>query len=163
MNRAIVVIGPSGNGKSTLASALAEQLNWTFIEGDAHHPPRNVAKMASGEPLTDEDRVPFLENIGRALATVEHGAVASCSALRRAYRDRLRAFCPEVLFVWPQVPREELRRRMEGRKGHYMPASLLDSQIAAFETPQDDERFVAIDGCMPVPVQVREIVSGLHE
>jgi len=162
VSRSLIVIGPSGNGKSSLARALAERLDWTFIEGDRHHPPANLAKMARGEPLTDADRAPFLDSIGRALAEAEHGAVASCSALRRAYRDRLRAFAPQALLVWPQVPREELRRRMNAREGHFMPPSLLDSQLATFEPPGTDEATITVNGCLAVPEQVALIVRRVN-
>jgi len=161
MAGALIVIGPSGNGKSTLAHALAERLGRVFVEGDQHHPPENLAKMARAEPLTDADREPFLDSVGRALAEAEHGAVASCSALRRAYRDRLCAFDPQAVLVWPQVPREELRRRMLERQGHYMPASLLDSQLAAFEPPTADEETIVVNGCLPVEEQVALVLRLL--
>ena len=159
MSGSLIVIGPSGNGKSTLARILAERLGWAFVEGDLHHPPANLAKMARGEPLDDADRAPFLDSVGRALAEAEHGAVASCSALRRAYRDRLRTFAPEAVLVWPQVPHEELRRRMSARPGHFMPPSLLDSQLATFEAPGADEATIAVDGCLPAPEQVALILA----
>ena len=158
---ALIVIGPSGNGKSTLAFALAERLGWEFVEGDLHHPPENLAKMARGEPLTDEDRAPFIDSIGRALAQAEHGAVASCSALRRAYRDRLRTFDRNLVLICPQIPREELLQRMTARPGHFMPPSLLDSQLATFEPPAEDEATIALDGCLPVLEQVELIVGRL--
>ena len=161
MSGALIVIGPSGNGKSTLAHALAEQLGREFVEGDHHHPLDNIAKMTRGEPLTDADREPFLDSVGRALAQAEHGAVASCSALRRAYRDRLRAFDPEAVLIWPQVSREELLRRMNARAGHFMPPALLDNQLATFEPPGNDEAVIAIDGCLPVLAQVALVLQHL--
>lgn len=161
MTRRIVVIGPSGNGKSTLARTLAVTLGWRFIEGDEHHPPANIAKMARGEPLTDADRAPFLESIGQALALSGPGAVASCSALRRAYRDRLRDLAGPVWFVWPKLSREELLTRMTARRRHFMPPSLLDSQLAAFEPPARDESVVETDGSLPVLGQVAAVRGAL--
>jgi gluconokinase len=161
VSRSLIVIGPSGNGKSSLGRALAERLDLPFVEGDLHHPPENIAKMARGEPLTDADRAPFIDSIGRALENAEHGAVASCSALRRAYRDRLRTFDPQAVLVWPQVSREELLRRMSARLGHYMPATLLDSQLATFEPPAQDEATISVDGSLPIPEQVALIVRRI--
>jgi len=156
---AIVVIGPSGNGKSTLATAIAERLGWRFIEGDEHHPARNIAKMARGQPLDDADRQPFLSSIGAALAQGD-GAVAACSALKRRYREILSEVAAQpILFVLPQVRAEELRRRMEARGGHFMPPALLASQLADFEIPQADEHCLLLDGALPIQVLVEQVVS----
>lgn len=157
-----IVIGPSGNGKSTLAWALAQELGWDFVEGDAHHPPANILKMKRGEPLTDKDRIPFLHSVGRHLANAPGGIAASCSALRRSYRDRLRAYVPDALFISPDVPRKELARRVFGREGHFMPPELLDSQISTFETLGSDERGVEVDGCIPVSEQVQQVLRFLR-
>lgn len=155
--RAVVVIGPSGNGKSTLGQAIAQRLGWRFVEGDDHHPPENIAKMTRGEPLTDDDRVPFLTSIGQALAAGE--SVAACSALKRGYRGLLvdTAGLP-VLFVLPHVAKEELQRRMEQRPGHFMPASMLHSQLATFERPAPGENCLTLDGTMP-PTQFADAVA----
>ncbi len=155
-------MGPSGCGKSTLGAALADALGWTFIEGDDFHPPENKAKMARGEPLTDADRLPFLDGIGKALAGVEDGGVASCSALRRSYRDRLRRHAGRLLFVLPEVPRAELARRMTARPDSFMPPSLLDSQLATLERPGDDEEALCIDGTRPVADEVRRVRDRLQ-
>ncbi len=147
MYRALVVMGPSGNGKSTLGQAIAERLGWRFIEGDDHHPPANIAKMSRGEALTDADREPFLDSIGKALA--QGDSVASCSALKRAYRDRLTRMAKRpILFVLPQVGQAELQRRMEDRPGHFMPASMLRSQIDTLELPAEDEACLSLDGTL---------------
>ena len=157
----VVVIGPSGNGKSTLAAAIAARLGWRFIEGDEHHPPDNVAKMARGEPLNDADRQPFLRSIGDALAQAG-GGVAACSALKRSYRDLLCAVAAEpVLFVLPQVPRDELQRRMEQRGGHFMPPSLLASQLADFELPQAGEHLLLLNGALPAQVLAEMVADAL--
>ena len=159
--QAMVVIGPSGNGKSTLAEALARALDRTFIEGDMHHPVANIAKMARGEPLNDADRAPFLTSIGRALGEAG-GAVAACSALKRSYRRRLEEVAGRpILYILPLVEREELRRRMEARRDHFMPPALLDSQLATFERPGADESFIALDGTAPTGRQVEEVLARL--
>jgi gluconokinase len=141
--RAIIVMGVAGSGKTTLASVLAERLDCPFLEGDDYHSAANVAKMRGGQPLTDEDRWPWLDALGVAIGqtiAAQGFAVASCSALRRAYRDRLRAAVgPGVLFVLLEADAAELARRLNERPGHYMPASLLGSQLATLERPQADE------------------------
>ena len=141
--RAIIVMGVAGSGKTTLASLLAEKLDCPFLEGDDYHSEANVAKMRGGQPLTDEDRWPWLDALGAAVAgTVAAGgfAVASCSALRRVYRDRLRAAIgPGVLFVLLEADAAELARRLTQRPGHYMPPNLLGSQLATLERPDGDE------------------------
>lgn len=162
MIRSVVVIGPSGNGKSTLARELAQELGWAFIEGDRHHPARNIAKMARGEALTDEDRHPFLDSIARALVA-ESGAVAACSALKKSYRDRLEAIAQRpILFILPRVPRDELQRRMEEREDHFMPPSLLESQLAAFEEPDTGERCIEVDGTLPEGVLASQLAERVH-
>ena len=146
---AVIVMGVSGSGKSTLGTALAKALDCPFLEGDDFHAPESVAKMRAGIPLTDDDRWPWLERLGRALGAkvVDRGiAVATCSALKRAYRDRLRAVVPApVGFVLPDVGPEELLRRMSARADHYMPPSLLNSQLATLERLQPDELAITLD------------------
>ncbi|HMI20392.1 MAG TPA: gluconokinase [Sphingomonas sp.] len=142
-------MGVSGSGKSTLASLLAAKLDCPFFEGDDFHSKANVAKMRGGEPLTDADRGPWLDQIGAALgkAVKEGGlAVAACSALRRSYRDRLRAgIDAPVAFILLEVGRDELMRRLSSRPHHYMPPSLLDSQLATLEQPDETERSLTLD------------------
>lgn len=162
MSIPIVVMGVSGCGKSTLAKALAKRLGRTFIEGDDCHPAANIAKMSAGVPLTDEDRGPFLENVSAALMAADGGGVASCSALRHGYRDLIRRRCGDVLFVLPIVTYEELVARMLSRE-HFMPASLLDSQLATLERPAPDEFAVVIDGFMDTASQVRAVLSAVPE
>lgn len=142
----IVVMGTSGSGKSVIAQGIADQLGWPFQEGDALHSAANVAKMSAGTPLTDADRWPWLDSIAtwiRQQLQAGHSGVVSCSALKRVYRERLRqgGLSPDsadVRFLYLQVSREELLRRMQARQ-HFMPPSLLDSQLATLEEPAVDE------------------------
>lgn len=145
----IVVMGVAGSGKSTIASGLAEKLGVDFIEGDALHPQANVNKMAGGLPLTDEDRWPWLEAIGARIdaeRAAGMGVVVSCSALKHVYRDCLRKKVQgRVRFILLDGPRDLISKRIQGRKGHFMPQSLLDSQLATLEPPGDDEHVLACD------------------
>jgi len=164
VNRAIVVMGVSGSGKSTLARALADDLHWTFVEGDTLHPPRNVEKMRAGVPLTDADRQPWLERV--ALAIAEHrgeGVVVSCSALKRAYRDTIARSAGDVFYVLPQLDRETLQRRLAQRTEHFMPASLLDSQLATLESPGADEQAIVVDGTCGTDELVKHIRGVINE
>ena len=156
-------MGPSGCGKTTLARALALSLDWRYVEGDELHPEANITKMAAGQPLTDADREPWLARVGAALAVrPERGVVAACSALKRRYRDALRDAAGPMLFVLPVLPRDALVRRLAHRAGHYMPASLLDSQLADLEPPAKDEDGIEIDGTATVLVQIGDIRSRLR-
>jgi gluconokinase len=158
----LVVMGVAGVGKSTLAAALAERLGWPFQEGDALHPAANVAKMKAGEPLTDGDRIPWLDAIGAwidgRLGRNESGVV-TCSALKRAYRDRLRNGRPGVRFVFIQLDRARVAERMAAREGHFMPPSLLASQFADLEPPGPEEPVIVVDGAAPITAQVEAVVS----
>jgi gluconokinase len=143
----VVVMGVSGSGKSTVAKGISTVTGWEFAEGDAFHSDANVAKMKAGHPLTDEDRWPWLEAIGAWISSKEdrgESAVITCSALRRAYRDVLCKNRPHVRFLHVTAPSELIRDRMEHRPGHYMPASLLPSQLATLEPLQPDEPGIAI-------------------
>jgi gluconokinase len=145
----IVVMGVSGSGKSTVAAGLVERLGWEFAEGDDFHPPANVDKMRSGTPLDDEDRWPWLRTLAAWIGEHERAgtsAVVTCSALKRAYRDVLREGHPSVWFAHVTADRELLSERVERRTGHYMPPSLLDSQLALLEPLGDDEPGAAISG-----------------
>jgi len=145
---AIIVMGVSGCGKSTLGALLAEALDCPFLEGDSFHSAHAVQKMRSGQPLSDEDRWPWLERLGHATATAmwtDGAAVAACSALRRCYRDQLRrAIGGPVRFVLLDNDRDALMDRVSSRPGHYMPASLLDSQLATLEWPGEDEEVIVL-------------------
>jgi gluconokinase len=141
----LVVMGVSGSGKSTVGAALAERLGVPFADADDLHPPANVAKMAAGQPLDDDDRRPWLDAVGRWLAAHPDGGVMSCSALKRAYRDQLRQHAQEVAFLLLDGAPEVIRRRQADRRGHFMPTSLLASQFATLEPLAADERGVSID------------------
>lgn len=140
----LVVMGVSGSGKSTVGAALAQRLRVPFLDADTLHPPANVAKMAAGEPLDDDDRYPWLERVGEWLAG--HGAgVVSCSALKRGYRDQLRAHCARVEFLFLNGSPEEIGHRLTTRSGHFMPAALLRSQFDTLEPLGVDEPGVTVD------------------
>ncbi|MDA8067428.1 MAG: gluconokinase [Actinomycetota bacterium] len=142
----VVLMGVSGSGKSTVGKELARQLGWDFAEGDDFHAPASIAKMAAGHELTDDDRWPWLRQIAD---WIEHElsagrcGVITCSALRRVYRDVLRR--PGVVFVHLSVPPEELAQRLTERTGHFMPASLLRSQLETLETPEEEEQAVIVE------------------
>jgi 2-hydroxy-3-oxopropionate reductase len=161
---AIVVMGPSGVGKSTLARVLAVALEWPCIESDDLHPQENIAKMAAGVPLDDGDRDPWLQRIASAMRTglqTHQGVVVACSALKRTYRDRLRKAANGALFVLPEMPREVLAQRLAMRRNHFMPVSLLDSQLAALEGPAADEHVLRTDGSLPTATQFLQVWAAL--
>jgi gluconokinase len=136
---AIIVMGVSGCGKSTVAEGLAARLGWPFSDGDSFHPAANVAKMEAGTPLTDVDRMPWLHSIRDWISEADGDVVVTCSALRRLYRDVLREAIARVRFVSLVGSRELLVERMGARTGHFMPLKLLDSQLATLEPLQPDE------------------------
>ena len=160
----LVVMGVSGSGKSTVAIPLAERLGWPFLEGDALHPADNVAKMKAGTPLDDADRAPWLAAIAAWIderLRAGTGGVVTCSALRRAYRDRLRHAGDGVIFVYLKGAKSVIATRVAERHGHFMPPALLDSQFATLEEPALDERAIVIDISRPPDAQVAEIVARL--
>lgn len=161
----LVVIGVSGCGKSTVARAVADRLGWVFAEGDDFHPAGNIAKMRTGHPLTDDDRWPWLaalaDWIGAQEAAGENGVV-TCSALRRAYRDRLDGGHPSVDFAHLTVAPATLRRRLEERRGHFMPASLLGSQLALLEPLQADEPGVTLAADQDTEAVVDAVLAHLQ-
>jgi gluconokinase len=160
---AIIVMGVSGCGKSSLGSALAHRLGCSFIEGDDLHPQCNVAKMSRGVALDDADRWPWLDALGEQIAFhAGSSVVLSCSALRRTYRDRLRHSTQgPVTFVFLQGSRTALQARLEQRRGHYMPAQLLDSQLATLELPTSEPDVVTIDIEQPIESVVTSVLSTL--
>ena len=135
---AVVVMGVSGAGKTTVGRELARRLDITFVDGDDLHPPANVAKMAAGTPLVDADRWPWLDRVGETLAdaqTYAGGVVVACSALRRVYRDRIRAAASHVRFVYLTAGQDEIEHRLEARPEHFMPVALVASQFETLESP----------------------------
>jgi gluconokinase len=164
---AIVVMGVAGSGKTTAGTLLAERLGAAFVESDRFHSQANIDKMAAGIPLTDEDRWPWLDAIGREIARLAgqgKPVVCACSALKRAYRERLRESSSLPLtFVYLEGSRELIGERIGARKGHFFPPALLDSQFATLEPPQADEGAVVADLRLPVEEMVDRIVEQLSE
>ena len=157
----LVVMGVSGSGKSTVGAALAQRLRLPFADADDFHPPANIAKMASGHALDDDDRHPWLEAIGEWLAAHPDGCVMSCSALKRSYRDQLRQHAPQVQFLYLAGSREVIARRQASRPGHFMPASLLASQFATLEPLGPDEHGRTIDVDQSIDAIVEAYVASL--
>jgi gluconokinase len=161
--RALVVMGVSGSGKTTIGRALAAHLDCPFYDGDDYHPAQNVAKMAAGEPLTDDDRAPWLASLAQLLAdhlAKGQSAVLASSALKKQYRDRLRV-SERVRFIFLDGEYDLIRRRMRARQGHYMAPEMLQSQFAALEKPAEDEALrVTVD--RPVEAVVAEILQALQ-
>ena len=160
----VCVMGVSGAGKTVVGTLLADALGVPFLEGDALHPPENVRRMAQGIPLTDDDRRGWLAAIADRIADARRtngGLVVACSALKRAYRDVLRAADDELRFVHLTGDAAVIRQRMGQRAGHYMPASLFDSQLATLEVPALDEHAWTFDVVAPPPAIVAHIVERL--
>jgi gluconokinase len=162
---ALVVMGVSGSGKTTVAELLAKQLGWPFMEGDRLHPPANVEKMRQGIPLTDADRAPWLDRIGEELkswAAEGKSGVLTCSALKRAYRDRIRSARPDVRFIYIKGSEALIRGRVTTRQHEYMPASLLRSQFDTLEEPTPDEQVVTVDAGGDPGNEVAAIIAALN-
>ncbi|WP_062464184.1 gluconokinase [Demequina soli] len=159
----IVVMGPTACGKSTVGAALAEALGVPFVDGDGLHPDANVAKMAAGIPLDDDDRWPWLDRVGSTLddARAGRGVVVACSALKRAYRDRIRAAAPGASFLELVLTAEEAARRSASRTDHFMPASLVASQFAALEPLGPDEPGERVDATRGVAAIVAAALASL--
>jgi gluconokinase len=158
----LVVMGVSGCGKSSLGEALARELGVDLIEGDDFHAPESVAKMRAGIPLTDADRAGWLSTLGEELAKREQGAVLTCSALKRDYRERLRAAAPGLRFVFMALTREEAERRVASRGGsHMFPASLVANQFATLESPVGEPGVLEVDARTPIKDLVAQAVAWL--
>ncbi|WP_315811643.1 gluconokinase [Bradyrhizobium sp. SZCCHNR2028] len=162
---ALVIMGVSGSGKSTIGEALGQRLGWRFEDGDSFHPPANVAKMSAGHPLTDEDRWPWLQAIAAEIArcrTAGQHIIIACSALKKAYRDILVGDRNDVRMVYLQGSQELIGERMSHREGHFMPPGLLASQFATLEPPGAAEHPIAVSVDAPVAAIVDDIMQQLH-
>ena len=161
---AIITVGVSGSGKTTVGEVLAKRLGWSFIDGDAFHPAANVEKMRAGTPLTDDDRWPWLKAIAAEIArrrATKDRVVIACSALKRVYRDVLVGGHSDVLLVHMKGTREQIMSRLAPRQGHYFPAALLDSQFAALEEPDASENALTVIVDRDVDALVDEILRAL--
>ena len=161
---ALVVMGVSGSGKSTIAERLAARLGWTYADGDDFHPQANVAKMSAGQPLTDDDRWPWLQAIADEIDRVARAGghlVVACSALKRAYRDILVHGRDDIGIVYLHGDRELISERMNKRKGHFMPPGLLDSQFNTLQPPSPDENPITVSIDAPIDAIVDAIVGQM--
>jgi gluconokinase len=161
---ALVVMGVSGSGKSTIADRLAARLGWRYEDGDRFHPPANVAKMSAGHPLTDEDRWPWLQAIADEIDRLSEAgqrAVIACSALKRSYRDILVHGRDDVRIVFLNGTQDLIAKRLAARKGHFMPPGLLASQFKTLEPPQPGERPITVSIDAPVETIVDDIIGQL--
>ena len=165
MSRVVVVMGVSGSGKTTVAERVSAALGWMFQEGDKLHPKANVEKMAAGHALTDEDRAPWLAVIAEWIEARLHtsrNAIITCSALRRAYRDQIGNGKPGVQIVYLHGDRETLEGHVHSRHHEFMPATLLDSQLATLEEPAPDEHVIEIDVGGSIEHTVAEVIRRLE-
>jgi beta-N-acetylhexosaminidase len=161
----ILVLGVSSSGKTTIGALIADELEVPFVDADSLHPAANLIKMAAGRPLDDEDRWPWLARVGKELARADRsktGLVMACSALKRSYRDAIRATAPTLLFVHLSGDREVLAQRAKSRSGHFMPTALLDSQLATLEELQPDEQGFVVDIAHPVAEVVADAVARVR-
>ncbi|MBB3395347.1 MULTISPECIES: gluconokinase [unclassified Rhizobium] len=159
---AVVVMGVSGCGKSSVGQAISDAVNGTMIEGDAFHPEENIKKMSAGHPLTDEDRAGWLDSLATILSdAVKNGErpVLACSALKKSYRDILRSKTPGLGFVFLELTREVAGERVSHRPDHFMPASLIDSQFATLEPPHGEANIYAVDATLPIAEIARGAVA----
>ena len=162
----VVVMGVSGCGKSAVGERLASELQLPLIEGDSFHPPGNIARMQQGVALTDEDRAGWLAALGRELSRHPGGAVLTCSALKRSYRDSLRTAAPGLRFVHLALSQQDALQRVAGRAGHFYPPSLVASQFEALEDPAGEPGVVVVDALLPLhavtEAALRELRQGFN-
>jgi gluconokinase len=158
----IVVMGVSGCGKSAVGQRIARELDLPLIEGDEFHPATNIEKMRQGIPLDDADRAGWLEQLGRELARHPQGAVLTCSALKRSYRDKLRQACTGLRFVHLALSPEQAAERVARRGGHFYPPSLVASQFVALEDPSGEPGVLVLDACLPLEQVAQRAVDGLR-
>ena len=158
----MIVMGVAGSGKSTVGEALAERIGAAYIDGDVLHPPANIDKMSRGTALTDDDRLPWLREVGRRLRDGAGRTIIGCSALKRAYREIIRTEAGHpVAFVYLAGSRNVIAERMSRRTGHFMPTSLLDSQFADLEEPAIDENAISVDIDQPLDTLVENAIELL--
>jgi len=163
---ALVVMGVSGCGKSSMGAAIAEHSGGRLIEGDSFHPAANIKKMSAGTPLNDDDRAGWLTRLGEEMnACLKEGQrpILTCSALKVIYRDKLRAAVPDLGFVFLELSRAEAANRVAHRPGHFMPASLIDSQFATLESPVGEDRTLALDAALPIEDLAVQVDAWLDE
>ena len=159
----VIVMGVAGCGKSSVGEAVAKTLGAVYADGDDLHPPSNIAKMSAGTPLNDDDRAPWLDQVGARLKEASGPILVGCSALKKTYRDRIRlAADAPVTFLHLAGSRAVIEARMSAREGHFMPVALLDSQFATLEPLQDDELSVIVDIDQTFEAVVAESVAGLR-
>jgi gluconokinase len=164
MKPLLVIMGVTGAGKSTVGTLIAERLGLSFRDADDFHPPANIAKMSAGTPLTDADRWPWLDAIGAHLAAHRGtGCVVTCSALKRAYRDRLREAAPDLRFIHLHGDVALVAARQAARQDHFMPSSLVASQFATLEPPAPEERIITLDVAAPPAALADAAVAALME
>jgi gluconokinase len=162
MSTRIVIMGVAGCGKSSLGAAVAAAEGLPLIEGDDFHSAGSRDKMSRGIALTDDDRAQWLEVLGGQLATHQEGVVLTCSALKRAYRQRLRAAAPDLRFVFLEIPRDAAQQRVASRGSHFFSASLVDSQFATLESPVGEPGVLRVDALAPLPALQRGVAAWLH-
>jgi len=164
MAESIVFMGVAGCGKSSLASAVAADAGLPLVEGDDFHPRSNLEKMSAGVALTDADRVDWLETLGEQLRAHPDGVVLTCSALKRAYRDTLRAASPGLRFVFLDISRDDAQRRVAGRgSAHFFSANLVDNQFATLESPVGEQHVLRVDAVAPLADLRREVSAWLRK
>ena len=161
---ALVFMGVSGCGKSSAAAAVADRLGLKLIEGDDYHPASNIARMRSGLALADADRADWLSTLGELISRHQlHGVVMTCSALKRAYRQKLRAYAPDLQFVFMDLSHDAALHRVQGRgASHFMPTSLVQSQFAALESPLGESGVLQVDATLPMDAITQSVVEWLQ-
>tara|TARA_B100001750_G_scaffold247139_1_gene271875 strand:+ start:716 stop:1228 length:513 start_codon:yes stop_codon:yes gene_type:complete len=155
-----IIMGVAGSGKSSVGNLLSNKLDTVFLDGDDMHPPENITKMSSGQPLDDDDRHPWLQNIGKALKDESGSIIIACSALKKMYRDLIRETAgQEVIFIHLIGSLDLIKDRMSKRIGHFMPLSLLESQFETLETPEKPENFIPIDINQPLESIIEQLTQ----
>lgn len=163
MNRSVIIMGVAGCGKSSLGVIVAERSGTCLIEGDDYHSPSSREKMSQGIPLTDADREGWLETLGELLRNSPHGAVLTCSALKKIYRDRLRSVAPGLRFIYLEISPAEAQHRVNSRADdHFFPVNLVDSQFATLESPVGEPQVLAVDGSRPLSELADQVLVWLN-